>query len=145
MEIKINIDPVKIKNNLKKVKDEIVTDISVIRERDPAATSNIEVALLYSGFHAVLAYRLSHKLYEKNMHFAARMVSQGARFLTGIEIHPGAKIGRGLIIDHGSAVNVGIKYYSEMSSRFCNSGSGRVHSSFVFGVRNMIREHSVRF
>jgi len=107
MEIKINIDPVKIKNNLKKVKDEIVTDISVIRERDPAATSNIEVALLYSGFHAVLAYRLSHKLYEKEKFFAARMISQGARFLTGIEIHPGAKIGKGLFIDHGSAVVIG--------------------------------------
>ena len=110
MEIKLNIpniDPAAIVRGVKKVKDEITTDINVIRERDPAATSNLEVALLYSGFHAVLAYRLSHKLYEKNMHFAARMVSQGARFLTGIEIHPGAKIGRGLFIDHGSAVVIG--------------------------------------
>ncbi|MBE6611338.1 MAG: serine O-acetyltransferase [Ruminococcaceae bacterium] len=107
MEIKLNIDPGKITKNLKKAKDEIVNDIRVIRERDPAATSNLEVALLYSGFHAVLAYRVSHKLYEKNMHFAARMVSQGARFLTGIEIHPGAKIGKGLFIDHGSAVVIG--------------------------------------
>ncbi len=107
MEIKINIDPKAIKNSLKKVKDEITTDINVIRERDPAATSNLEVALLYSGFHAVLAYRLSHKLYKRNMKFAARMVSQGARFLTGIEIHPGAKIGKGLFIDHGSAVVIG--------------------------------------
>ncbi|MCI8387564.1 MAG: serine O-acetyltransferase [Clostridiales bacterium] len=106
-EIKVNIDLDDIKQELKKVKDEIKTDIRVIRERDPAATSDLEVALLYSGFHAVLAYRLSHKLYEKKKFFAARMVSQGARFLTGIEIHPGAKIGRGLFIDHGSAVVIG--------------------------------------
>jgi len=114
MEIKIDFDPkkikksiVKAKNTAVKVKNEIVTDIKVIRERDPAATSNVEVALLYSGFHAVLAYRLSHALYKKDMHFAARLVSQGARFLTGIEIHPGAKIGKGLFIDHGSGVVIG--------------------------------------
>ncbi len=96
-----------IKTNIKKARDEIVTDIKVIRERDPAATSNLEVALLYSGFHAVLAYRLSHALYKKDKRFAARMISQGARFLTGIEIHPGATIGKGLFIDHGSAVVIG--------------------------------------
>ncbi len=98
---------IKAKESVVKAKDEIANDIKVIRERDPAATSNIEVALLYSGFHAVLAYRLSHKLYKHNKHFAARMVSQGARFLTGIEIHPGATIGKGLFIDHGSAVVIG--------------------------------------
>ncbi len=103
----IRIDPAAIGRNLKKIKNEIANDIQVIRERDPAATGNLEVALLYSGFHAVLAYRLSHQLYKKNMHFAARMVSQGARFLTGIEIHPGATIGKGLFIDHGSAVVIG--------------------------------------
>ena len=107
MEFKINIDPAAMISSIKKAGEEIKTDINVIRERDPAATSNLEVALLYSGFHAVLAYRLSHKLYKKNMHFAARMVSQGARFLTGIEIHPGATIGKGLFIDHGSAVVIG--------------------------------------
>ncbi len=103
----MNFDIDSMLKSFKKVKNEIKNDIRVIRERDPAATSDLEVALLYSGFHAVLAYRLSHKLYKHNKHFAARMVSQGARFLTGIEIHPGAKIGKGLFIDHGSAVVIG--------------------------------------
>lgn len=103
----IDIDLIKLKNDVLKVKDEITTDIRVIRDRDPAATSDLEVALLYSGFHAVLFYRVSHKLYENKKFFAARLVSQGARFLTGIEIHPGAKIGRGLFIDHGSGVVIG--------------------------------------
>ena len=103
----IDIDLKKLKNDVLKVKDEITTDIRVIRDRDPAATSDLEVALLYSGFHAVLLYRVSHKLYESKKFFAARLVSQGARFLTGIEIHPGAKIGRGLFIDHGSGVVIG--------------------------------------
>lgn len=101
------IDTKKIKKSIKKAANEIRNDIKVIRERDPAATSDLEVALLYSGFHAVLAYRLSHALYEHDKPFAARLVSQGARFLTGIEIHPGAKIGKGLFIDHGSAVVIG--------------------------------------
>lgn len=114
MEITLDLDLKKIKNGIIKAKDgvikakdEIVNDIKVIRERDPAATGNLEVALLYSGVHAVLAYRLSHELYKHDKHFAARMVSQCARFLTGIEIHPGAKIGKGLFIDHGSAVVIG--------------------------------------
>ena len=105
--ISVNIELGELTKKIAKIKDEIVTDIKVIRERDPAASSDLEVALLYSGFHAVLAYRLSHMLYQKNMRFAARLISQGARFLTGIEIHPGAKIGRGLFIDHGSAVVIG--------------------------------------
>ena len=89
------------------VRDEIENDIRVIRDRDPAATSNLEVALLYSGLHALLAYRVSHQLYRKKHFFAARLVSQGARKMTGIEIHPGAKIGKGLFIDHGSGVVIG--------------------------------------
>lgn len=103
----VDIDLKKLKNDLIKAKDEISTDIRVIRDRDPAATSDLEVALLYSGFHAVLFYRVSHKLYENKKFFAARLVSQSARFLTGIEIHPGAKIGSGLFIDHGSGVVIG--------------------------------------
>lgn len=81
--------------------------IRVIKERDPAATSSIQVALLYSGFHAILAHKLSHLLYKKKCFFAARLISQLARFFTGIEIHPGATIGRGLFIDHGSGVVIG--------------------------------------
>ncbi|MBO7149043.1 MAG: serine O-acetyltransferase [Clostridia bacterium] len=81
--------------------------IRVIKERDPAATSSIQVALLYSGFHAILGYRMSHWLYLHKCFFCARLISQLTRFFTGIEIHPGATIGKGLFIDHGSGVVIG--------------------------------------
>ena len=87
--------------------NEIKYDVNAFRQRDPAATSDVEIMLLYSGFHARLAHRLSHALYKKGHSFSARAVSQGAKFLTGIEIHPGATIGRGLVIDHGSGVVIG--------------------------------------
>ncbi len=94
-----------------KLKDDIATeireDIRAIRERDPAAKSDCEVLFLYSGLHAVLAYRIAHKLYISNHTFSARAVSQAARLLTGIEIHPAAVIGKGLVIDHGSGVVIG--------------------------------------
>lgn len=96
--------PVRIVENIKK---EIKDDISAIKARDPAAKSDVEVLLLYSGLHAVLAYRVAHKLYLGNHTFSARAVSQIARFFTGIEIHPGATIGKGLVIDHGSGVVIG--------------------------------------
>ena len=82
-------------------------DIDAICERDPAVKSRAEAALLYSGFHAIMAYRIAHKLYEKEKYTPARFVSQSARFLTGIEIPPGATIGEGLFIDHGSGVVIG--------------------------------------
>ncbi len=82
-------------------------ELSSIRERDPAASSDLEVAMLYSGFHAVLAYRIAHKLHVKGYVLPARLISQTAKLLTGIEIHPGATIGRGLFIDHGSGVVIG--------------------------------------
>ena len=82
-------------------------DIKTIRERDPAAQSDIEVLLLYSGLHAVMAYRVAHKLYLGRHYFSARLISQAAKFFTGIEIHPGATIGKRLFIDHGSAVVIG--------------------------------------
>ncbi len=86
---------------------EVRYDINAFRRRDPAAHSDLEVALLYSGFHARLAHRLSHKLYQEGHSFSARAVSQVAKAFTGIEIHPGATIGRGLVIDHGSGVVIG--------------------------------------
>jgi serine O-acetyltransferase len=82
-------------------------DIDSIMERDPAARSRIEVYFLYSGFKAVRAYRKAHWFYERNMKFIARFLSQRARHKTGIEIHPGAKIGKGLFIDHGMGVVIG--------------------------------------
>ena len=89
------------------VKAEISEDIAAVRERDPAARNNVEVLLLYSGVHAILAYRVAHKLYVGRRYFSARAVSQISRFLTGIEIHPGATIGHGLFIDHGAGVVIG--------------------------------------
>ncbi len=86
---------------------DIRNTIKVIKERDPAATSSLQVILLYSGFHAILFHKLSHLLYKCKLYFLARFVSQLARLLTGIEIHPGATIGRGLFIDHGSGVVIG--------------------------------------
>ncbi len=82
-------------------------DIKAFRDRDPAASSDLEVALLYSGFHALLAHRAAHALHTRGFPFCARALSQTAKFFTGIEIHPAAKIGRGLVIDHGSGVVIG--------------------------------------
>ena len=82
-------------------------DMDRIRERDPAARNNLEVALLYSGFHAVTAHRLAHYLHNKGYRLTARALSQFVKMITGIEIHPGATIGKGLFIDHGSGVVIG--------------------------------------
>ncbi|MCI8293635.1 MAG: serine O-acetyltransferase [Hespellia sp.] len=84
----------------------IKEEIDVIRERDPAIKSNWEV-LLYPSFKVILKYRVAHKLYAKKHYFLARWISQRAARKTGIEIHPGAQIGRGLFIDHGSGVIIG--------------------------------------
>lgn len=84
----------------------IKQEIRVVRERDPAIKSNMEV-FLYPSFKVILHYRVAHKLYRKKHYFLARWVSQRAARKTGIEIHPGAKIGKGLFIDHGSGVIIG--------------------------------------
>ncbi len=84
----------------------IKEEIRVIRERDPAIKSNMEV-LLYPSFKVILSYRVAHKLYRKKHYFLARWISQRAARKTGIEIHPGARIGKGLFIDHGSGVIIG--------------------------------------
>ena len=82
-------------------------DLDSIMERDPAARSRLEVYLLYSGFKAVRSYRKANWFYRHNMKFIARWISQRSRHKTGIEIHPGATIGKGLFIDHGSGVIIG--------------------------------------
>ncbi|MBE7035180.1 MAG: serine O-acetyltransferase [Ruminococcaceae bacterium] len=83
------------------------SDIRAIRERDPAARNSLEVFLMYSGFHAICWHRLAHRLYKLRLFGLARFISQANRFFTGIEIHPGATIGRGLFIDHGMGVVIG--------------------------------------
>lgn len=89
------------------IREELRTDLEAVHRRDPAARSDAEILLLYSGVHAILAYRVAHKLYIAGHPLSARTVSQLARFLTGIEIHPGATIGKGLFIDHGMGVVIG--------------------------------------
>ncbi|WP_409970864.1 serine O-acetyltransferase [Bacillus sp. Bva_UNVM-123] len=82
-------------------------DIEVVFEQDPAARSYLEVLLTYSGLHAIWAHRLAHALFKRKLYFLARVISQVSRFFTGIEIHPGAKIGRRFFIDHGMGVVIG--------------------------------------
>ena len=81
--------------------------LEAYQRRDPAARSKLEVFLLYQGVHATLYHRLAHWLYTHNLRFTARLVSQWSRFWTGIEIHPGAKIGRRFVIDHGMGIVIG--------------------------------------
>jgi serine O-acetyltransferase len=86
---------------------EIRSDYNVVFERDPAARSSIEVIFAYPGFHAIFFHRISHWLWNNHLRFLARFLSHVSRFLTGIEIHPGAKIGKGFFIDHGMGVVIG--------------------------------------
>jgi serine O-acetyltransferase len=85
----------------------LIEEAKNIKEKDPAAKNLLEVFLCYPGLHAILIYRLTHKLYLKKWFVLARFISQIGRSLTGIEIHPGAKIGKGLFIDHGMGVVIG--------------------------------------
>jgi len=85
----------------------IKQDLQAVFDRDPAATNTLEVVLTYSGFHALLAYRVAHRLRQWGMPLLPRLLSQLARWLTGIEIHPAAVIGRGFFIDHGMGVVIG--------------------------------------
>ncbi len=90
-----------------KVFAELFEDAKNIASKDPASRNVLEVMILYPGFHILLFYRLSHFLYEHKLFFIARLVSQIGRFFTGIEIHPGVKIGRRLFIDHGMGIVIG--------------------------------------
>mgnify|MGYP001507666508 FL=1 len=85
---------------IKRIKD----DVKMVFEQDPAARSIFEVITTYAGLHAVWSHLIAHKLYNKKHYVLARMISQVSRFFTGIEIHPGAKIGKRLFIDHGRGV-----------------------------------------
>lgn len=92
--------------SVKMIKD-LIVNLDNIIEKDPAARNRIEVFLLYPSVHAVISHRIAYKLYKLKMYFAARLLSQLTRFFTGIEIHPGAIIGKGLFIDHGMGVVIG--------------------------------------
>lgn len=82
-------------------------EIKAIFERDPAATSFLEVLFTYSGLHAIIFYRIAHRLFKLGVPFLPRLISQAGRWFSGIEIHPGAAIGKGLFIDHGMGVVIG--------------------------------------
>lgn len=86
---------------------ELYDDAKNIKEKDPAARNIFTVILLYPGFHAIIYHKLSHFLYKHKLMFLARMISQFSRFITGIEIHPGATIGKRLFMDHGMGIVIG--------------------------------------
>ena len=86
---------------------DIWLDIKAVQERDPAARSVLEVLLLYQGVHALIWHRFAHWFYCHHLFFIARLLSQLSRFFTLIEIHPGARLGRGILIDHGTGVVIG--------------------------------------
>jgi len=92
-----------VKNTLQTMRE----DVKSARQNDPAARNDLEVILAYPGVHAIWMHRVAHKLWQGNRKTLARVLSHFARFLTGIEIHPGAKIGRGVFIDHGMGVVIG--------------------------------------
>jgi len=87
--------------------DTIRAQLATIKERDPAARSSLEILLCYPGLHALALHRLSHWLWNRNVPLLPRLISQTSRWLTGIEIHPGARIGKGVFIDHGMGVVIG--------------------------------------
>jgi len=106
-------------------------DLRAVFDRDPAAASTLEVILTYAGFHALLAYRVAHRLHLWGIPLLPRMVSQFARWLTGIEIHPAATIGTGFFIDHGMGVVVGetaeIGDYVTLFQGVTLGGTGKEH------------------
>ena len=112
------------------------------RERDPAARSNLEVLLCYPGLHASLFHRVAHALWARKFKLLARLVSHLSRFLTGIEIHPGARIGRRLVIDHGMGVVIGetaeigddVYLYHQVTLGGTSSNKGKRHPTLQDGV-----------
>ena len=86
---------------------DIWMDVKAVQERDPAARNALEVLLLYQGVHALIWHRIAHGFYKRRMFFIARLLSQLSRFFTQIEIHPGAELGHGILIDHGCGVVIG--------------------------------------
>jgi serine O-acetyltransferase len=109
----------------------IKQDLRAVFDRDPAATSTLEVVLTYAGFHALLAHRVAHRLRRWGVPLLPRMISQFARWLTGVEIHPAARIGKGFFIDHGMGVVIGetaeIGDYVTLFQGVTLGGTGKEH------------------
>ncbi len=118
------------------------SDIDAIRERDPAAANLLEALTCYSGLHAILLHRIAHFLYEHELPLAPRLVSQLNRFLTGIEIHPAARIGDGFFIDHGAGVVIGettevgdnVTLYQGVTLGGTGKETGKRHPTLMDGV-----------
>jgi serine O-acetyltransferase len=116
--------------------------VTSIMERDPAPKSRLEVLLCYPGLHAVWIYRFTHQLYKANLFLLARMVSQWARWVTGVEIHPGAVIGKRLFIDHGMGVVFGetavvgddVTIYQGVTLGGTGKERGKRHPTILKGV-----------
>ncbi len=117
-------------------------DIAAARERDPAARSTAEVLTCYPGLHALWAHRVAHRLYRSDRRLPARLISQVARLLTGIEIHPGARIGSGFFIDHGMGVVIGetteigdnVTLYQGVTLGGTGKDTGKRHPTIGTGV-----------
>jgi serine O-acetyltransferase len=117
-------------------------DISTVLENDPAARSRLEIFFFYSGLHALWAYRINHWLWNHGSFFLARGLSQATRFITGIEIHPGARIGRRLFIDHGMGVVIGetsvvgddVTLYQGVTLGGTGKEHGKRHPTLLDGV-----------
>jgi serine O-acetyltransferase len=120
----------------------LIDDIDSIMARDPAARSRLDVVFSYPGFHAMMFYRMAHPLWRWRLLFLGRLVSQFGRWLTGIEIHPGAEIGRRLFIDHGMGVVVGetavlghdVTLYQGVTLGGTSLAGGKRHPSLEDGV-----------
>ena len=127
-----------IKRGISKVKE----DIKVIYENDPAAKNLLEVILCYPGLHALVAYRFAHRLYKWNIPLVPRVISYLTRIITGIEIHPGAEIGRRFFIDHGEGVVIGettiigddVLIYQQVTLGGTGKESGKRHPTLVNNV-----------
>jgi len=117
-------------------------DITAAKLRDPAARSRLEIALLYPGLHAIWAHRVWHALWRRRVRFLARAGSQVTRWLTGIEIHPGAVIGRRFFIDHGMGIVIGetaeigddVMLYHGVTLGGRTRGAGKRHPTLADGV-----------
>ncbi len=120
----------------------IGSDVEAIRERDPAAANLFEALTCYSGLHAILLHRMAHFLYEQELPLAPRLISQFNRFVTGIEIHPAARIGDGFFIDHGAGVVIGettevgdnVTLYQGVTLGGTGKETGKRHPTLMDGV-----------
>ena len=120
---------------------DIIADVRAAQDRDPAARSFLEVLLLYQGVHALIAYRIAHWFWKHKHYFIARFISQFSRFMTLIEIHPGARLGKGILIDHGTGVVIGET--AEVGNNVTIGAGAKILGSFEVGDNCKIAANAV--